>query len=432
MNVSVEDMGSCRKSLHIDVAAEIVAPDYEKVLKAYATHANIPGFRKGKAPATIVEKRFKKNIEEDARQDLVPKFYHEALAEKKINPVAVVDITGVEFDKVNGLKFDVVLDEAPEFKLPKYKKISIKEEKIEVTDADVDEQVTGLLKNMGKFEDVTDRALEKDDLASIDYTATYEGAPLIELSEKCAGIAEGTDFMIMMGEPEYLPGMVEALMGLNIGDKKSIDITFPDDYRIKEVCGKTVVYDVEVKGIRAQVLPEIDEELLKNIGCESEDDLRNKIREQLDDSARQREKAHLQNEVAKFLLEKTSFDLPKSIVDQETSLQAREMINQLSSRGASREHIEAQSADIMTNAAQNANNRVKIGYIVDRIAAEENITVEDSEVNERIEQLAAQYRMTPEQFRTELEKRDNAEDGIKGEVRTGKVFDFLIENAKLK
>ena len=432
MNVSVEEMGSCRKVLHIDVAAEIVAPDYEKVLKAYATHANIPGFRKGKAPSNIVEKRFKKNIEEDARQDLVPKFYHEALAEKKITPVAVVDIAGVEFDKLNGLKFDVVLDVAPEFKLPKYKKISIKEEKVEVTDADVDEQVTGILKNMGKFEEITERGLEKDDLASIDYTATCDGAPLGELSEKCAGIAEGTDFMVMMGEPEYLPGMVDALMGVKIGDKKTVEVNFPTDYRIKEVGGKMAIYDVEVKGIRAQVLPEIDDELLKNIGCESEDDLRGKIREQLDDSARQREKTHLQNEAAKFLLEKTSFDLPQSIVEQETNLQAREMINQLSSQGAPRDHIESRREDIMTSAVQNANNRVKIGYIVDSIAEVENITVEDSEVDARIEQLAMQYRMTPEQFRTELEKRDNAEEGIKGEVRTGKVFDFLVENAKIK
>ena len=113
-------------------------------------------------------------------------------------------------------------------------------------------------------------------------------------------------------------------------------------------------------------------------------------------------------------------------------MQAREMINQLSSQGAPRDHIESRRDDIMTNAVQNANNRVKIGYIVDSIAEEENITVEDSEVDARIDQLAVQYRMTPEQFRTELEKRDNAEEGIKGEVRTGKVFDFLVENAKIK
>jgi trigger factor len=432
MNVSVEDMGSCRKAMHIDVAAEIVAPDYEKVLNAYATHANIPGFRKGKAPAKIVEKKFKKNIEEDARQDLIPKFYHEALAEKKIKPVAIVDITGVDFDKVNGLKFDVILDVAPEFKLPKYKKISIKEEKIEVTDADVDEQVTGILKNMGKFEDVTDRGLEKDDLASIDYTATCDGVPLGELGDNCAGIAEGTDFMIMMGEPEYLPGMVDGLMGAAIGDKKIVNVKFPEDYRVKEVAGKAAIYDVEIKGIRAQVLPEIDEELLKNIGCESEDDLRGKIREQLEDSARQREKTHLHNEVAKFLLEKTSFDLPKAIVDQETNLQAREMVNQLSSRGMSRDNIETQRNDIMTGAVQNANNRVKIGYIVDSIAEVEGIEVEDSEVDARIDQLALQYRMTPEQFRAELAKRDNAIEGIKSEVIAGKVFDFLVENAKIK
>ena len=432
MKVSVEDMGSCRKVLHIDVAAEIVAPDYEKVLKAYATHANISGFRKGKAPAKIVEKRFKKNIEDDARQDLVPKFYHEALAAKDIKPVAVVDITGVDFDKVNGLKFDVILDVMPEFKLPKYKKITIKEEKVDVTDADVDEQVKGMLKNMGKFDEVTDRGLEKDDLASIDYTATCDGAPLIELGEACKGIAGGENFMVMMGDPEYLPGMVDGLMGAKIGDKKVVDVVFPTDYHLKEVAGKTAVYDVEVKGIRAQILPEIDDELLKNIGCESEDDLRSKIKEQLDDSARQREKTHLHNEVAKFLIEKTKFDLPQSIVEQETNLQAREMINQLSTRGAQREHIEAQRDDIMTNAVQNANNRVKIGYIVDRIADAESISVEDSEVDTRIDQLAVQYRMTPEQFREELGKREDSKAGIEGEVRTGKVFDFLVENAKIK
>ena len=278
MNVSIEDAGPCRKVMHIDVGAEDVASDYDKILKAYAREARIPGFRKSKAPAHLVEARFRKNIEEDARQELIPRCYREALDNQKVEPVAIVGVENVVFSKESGLQFDVTLDVATEFKLPKYKKITVKAEKVEVTDAQVDEQVDGLRKRLSTYEDVTDRPLEEGDLANIDYSGVSDGVPVKDLAEEASGLGEGTDFLVMMGEPEYLPGIKDGLVGASIGDTRTLEVNFPETYHVAPLAGKSATYDIEIKSIRGSCLPEIDEEFLKKLDVESEDTLRSRIR----------------------------------------------------------------------------------------------------------------------------------------------------------
>ena len=431
MKVSIEDAGPCRKVMHIDVGAEHVAADYEKIVKAYTREARIPGFRKSKAPAHLVEQRFRTNIEEDVRQELVPRCYREALQQEHIDPVAIVGVEHVVFAKDSGLQFDVTLDVAPDFKLPKYKKISIKAETFDVTDAQVGEQVDGLRKRLSTYEDITDRALEEGDLASIDYTGTSDGVPVADLSEAASGLGEGKDFLVMMGEPEYLPGIKDGLLGAAIGEKRTLEVTFPEGYHVAPLAGKQATYDIEVKGIRGPRLPEIDEAFLKKLDVESEEALRTRIRTELDSDAAQREKGHLRNEIGKFLLAKTSFDLPQSVVDQETNLMAREMVRQITMRGATPEQVEGQRDAILAESVRTSQDRVKLGYILTRIGDAEDLHVDDAALDARIGALAGQYQMSPEQFRAELDKRNGAES-IRNELRADRTVDFLIEHAKIK
>ena len=431
MNVSIEDAGPCRKVMHIDVGAEDVASDYDKILKAYAREARIPGFRKSKAPAHLVEARFRKNIEEDARQELIPRCYREALDNQKVEPVAIVGVENVVFSKESGLQFDVTLDVAPEFKLPKYKKITVKAEKVEVTDAQVDEQVDGLRKRLSTYEDVTDRPLEEGDLANIDYSGVSDGVPVKDLAEEASGLGEGTDFLVMMGEPEYLPGIKDGLVGASIGDTRTLEVNFPETYHVAPLAGKSATYDIEIKSIRGSCLPEIDEEFLKKLDVESEDTLRSRIRTELDSDAAQREKGHLRNEIGKFLLEKTNFELPQSVVEQETSLMAREMVRQITMRGATPEQVEGQREAILAESVRTSQDRVKLGYILTRIADEADVHIDDAAVDTRVGALATQYQMSPEQFRAELDKRNGVES-VRSELRSDKTIDFLIENAKIK
>jgi len=431
MKVSVEDAGPCRKVLFVDAPAEAVADEYEKVVGAYAKQARIPGFRKGKAPANVVESKYRKGIIEDAKERLVPILYREAIEKEGISPVAVVDVKDVKLARENGMSFKVTFDVAPEFKLPKYKKIVLKREKTAVDDKKVDDAFTDLLDRCASFEGVDGEPAAKGDLVNIDYSGVSEGRSVGEFASDCSGLGEGKDFMALVGEPEFLPGMAAHLEGMSVGEEKEVEVDFPADFRVPAVAGKKAVYTVKVNGVRRKVLPEIDEAFLKQFEVGTEGELRTKIRSDLEEAAEEREKDRLRGEIGSFLLGKVNFDLPESVVEHEKNMAVRSIVSRSAMSGATREQIEERRDDILDAATRSSTERVKLSYILGRIADAEDIRVEDSEMDERIRDLAPRYQMTPERLRTDLEKKGSLES-FRDDVRAEKTLDFLLGNAKIK
>jgi len=431
MKVTVEDAGGCRKILHIDASAEAVAPGYGEVVEKYRKAAKLPGFRKGKAPADVVERRFAEGISEDARGALVPRIYQQALEQEGIKPEAVVGVDDVVFEKEKGITFRVTVDMAPEFKVPKYRRISVKENPVTADDEEVSRAFDHLLQQHALFEDVNGRSVQDGDLVQVDYHGECEGKAVKDFDPQCEGLGEGSDFWLPIGRQEFLPGFTEGLTGKEIGQSVQIDVHFPDDHSVAAVAGKDATYSVTVKGIRGQVLPELDEEFLKRFEVDSDEALRDKIRHDLLESGREREKNRQKDEISKYLLKKSDFTLPQAVVDHETQATARSMIQQMARSGASREQMREQQQAVMSAASQQSTDRVKLSYILGKIAAEENITVSDEEIAERIRVLAALYRTSPAQLRSDLEKRDGIEE-IAKTIRDAKTLDFLLGNAKIK
>jgi len=431
MDVTLEDAGPCRKVMRVRAGAQEVRDDYAKLVNLYAKQAKVAGFRKGKAPATVIERQFKDGLAEHAKEELVPRLYHDALKQENVSAVAIVGVTDVQFSKDEGIDFKVTLDVAPQFKLPRYKKISLKRQKVEVEDKQVDETVDRIRESRARFEDVDSREVRDGDLVKIDYSGTCEGKPFAEVAPENSGLGEGTDFLVLVGGVEIIPGLGAGLVGAAIGDKRTVDVAFPEDYRVEPLAGKQAVFDVEIKGIREKTLPELDESLLKEFEVESEDELRGKVREDIQAAAEREEEGRLRGEISKHLLEKTHFDLPQAIVEQETRLAARNIVRRIASEGGTQEQIAEQQDKILDTAAETSKERVKLAYILSRIADEEGISVEDDEVESRIGKLAEYYRMPVEQFRAELEKRDGVEN-LRSDIRSEKTLDFLMENAKIK
>jgi trigger factor len=254
---------------------------------------------------------------------------------------------------------------------------------------------------------------------------------MTELDLGETGLAEGKDFLVLLGGKELLPGLTAGLVGAGLGESREIEISFPEDHQSAAIAGKTALYKIEVKGIRGKIVPDFDEEILKELEVDSESALREKVRAQLVDAAQREERERLRNEIGKFLLDKTDFDLPQSIVDQETNLAAQHMVRRIAGQGATRAQIAEQQQSILTAAEQSSKDRVKLSYILSRIADEEGISVADDEINERIETMASHYGMPPEHMRAELEKR-NAIEHMKSDLRGEKTVDLLLEHAKIK
>ncbi len=433
MNVVIEDRGGCRRSMAISVPADSVVEDYASLLKLYTTQARMPGFRQGKAPAALVEKKFASQLAEDAKERLVPKFYAEAIAQESVKSVSVLGVENVLFNKESGLTFDVELDVAPEFKTPKYKKLSLLRKAVEVSDEDVQGSLDELRARRARFEDVDDRPAEMDDLVQVDYQGTIDGTPLAETYSSCQDLGSGTDFWVPLADDnEFLPGLNAALIGQSAGKPVTLDVDFPADYQRAELAGQKAVYTVTVKMVRTRILPEIDEEFLKSFEVEDEAQLRERVKEDMVQSAEQNSEAALRDDAARQLLDAANFEAPQSIVERERTAMLRDMIGRAMRQGVTREMLDQQQAEMVAHAETASVDRVRLSYIMDVIAESESLKVEEGDVDARIEMMAAQYGMPAEAFRTQLEEREGSIEGISEELRAQKVMNFVIENAKIK
>lgn len=429
MKVRVEDAGPCRKIVHVEVPAEAVSADYQEILKAFVGSARVPGFRPGRAPEAVVERHFAKSILEEARDRLVPQFYWKAVTEEKLAPVAVLDMADVTFEKEKGLAFKATIDVAPDFKLPKYKRLSIQGREPRIEDKDVDTALEKLRENLARFEDVT-REVRVGDLVRIDFVGLCDGQPISVLAPD-SGLGEGKDFWVLVGDPEFLPGLNGHLTGAAIDVAKDVAIRFPPDYRVPALASREATYRVTLKGIRERILPALDAEFFKTVGVDSLEALRGRLKERLVQGANENEKYRRKEEIIKALLGEANFDLPRSMVDQETAVTARGIVRDLMMHGGTKKDIEDHRKDILERATRSSTDRVRLSFVLQRIADEEKIEVTEAEMDAHLEILARQYNVTVDRLKADLEKKE-AMDELKRERRAEKTLDFILENTKIK
>lgn len=430
MKVKVEKAGTCRKLLHVEAPAEIVDEAYAATVAVFMKVAQIPGFRPGRAPQALIERRYARDIDGEVRDAVLRETYPQALKESGLDPVAVLNIEVKELKRRAPLSYAVTLDVAPDFKLPKYKGISLKEKPVAVTEDQVTAALESLLDRLARFEAVEGRPVHKGDLVKVDYEGALDGQPVASLGKAVAGLDRGRDFWVMADENAFLPGFDTGLIGKAAGDRVEIASAFPATFRAPALAGKTVLYRVTVKAIREKRRPPLDADFLKQAGAESEAALRAQIRESLKQEARLNEKNRLKDEAIAYLLAKTSLDLPETLVQEETRTQFAALVRRNLMRGVPREELDGKRSDLLASAASSAAEKVKIGYILHRIAEEEKLTADEAEINQAVADLAARYRMPVEELRRELED-ERKMDSIRHQVRMEKTIDFVLANAKL-
>ena len=431
MKVSLKTAGTCRKTMKVEVPAQVVAEERAELLKFYAKGVSLPGFRKGKAPKGLVEKKFSKEMAADLKDRLVPKYYHEAIEAESVKVVSIVEVGEPELVEGNPLTFEVTLDVVPEFKLPKYKGISIKAEKTDVDDKQVDETIDSIRRQHATFDDIEDRPAQEKDMVQVSYESTVDGTPLEEKVPEARGLGKGNGYWITCDDEAFLPGMGNALIGASIGDKKDVVVEFPENFIVKELANLKADFKVEVTGMRESKLPEFDEEFLKQLRVESEEELRTNIRGHLEEAAENKEKNRRQDAICEFLLKKTKIEVPETAVQKQTRNVMYEMARQRMMQGMAQEQIEAQSEELMEEAKVKGEEQVKLRYIIFDIADAEKITADDQEVSEEIARMAVQQGKDVSEVRKELEKDDNVEL-VRDQLRFGKTIEFLLENAKVK
>jgi trigger factor len=431
MKVSVKEDGACRKSLTIEVPAEKVGEERDQVVAQYKQFATVPGFRKGRAPIAMVKKRFAKEIADQTRDQLVPKFYRQAVEEQGIEVLSVVGATEPSMEEGAAFEFVVTVDVPPTFTLPKYTGIAIQDEKEAVTDERVEETLMMMRRQYATYEDVDGRAVAKDDMAELTYEATIDGQPLAEVEPEAKTLGKGAGWWMLANEDSFLPGLGEAIVGLNVGDSKEVDVTFRDEFVVKSLGGKTAKYNVTVTGLREQKVPEMTEDFVKQFGVEDEAGLREQMRGNLAEAAERRETGRREDAIIQFLLSETELDAPETMVQSQTRNAMYELYRQRMSSGMNQADMQAGMEGLMGEAQEIALDRVKLRFITTAIAKEQGLEVSAEEVQEEITAIAVSQRADAAKLRAQLEERGELGD-IAAQVIFRKALDYMIEKAEVK
>jgi trigger factor len=415
--------------VRVELDATAVDAAFDAVTKDIQKQASLPGFRPGKAPRDMVVKKYSAEIKDEAKRKLIGDNYRAAIADKKINVVGYPDIEEIQFDRGQSLIFAATVETAPEFELPDYKGLPAKIETKAVNDADVTKAIEMLRGQHAKFEPVL-RPVASGDVAVVNYAGTCDGKAITELAPTARGIASQQGFWIETEGDSFIPGFAAQLVGAKTGDKRTVNVDFPADFVTKELQGKKGVYEVEVIEVREKLLPDVNDDLAKKFGAENLEKLQIGVRTDLENELKYSKSKSVRQQVVQSLLEKLNFDLPESAVAQETRNVVYDLVRQNTQRGIARELIEKQKDEIYAAAAGNAKERVRLAFVVGRIAAQEKIEVSQDDVIRRAQQLAMMYQMPLDTFIKDLQKRDGVGE-LYQQVQHEKVLELLEKNATI-
>ena len=427
MNVKVEKTENNNEvKLEITVEAEKFDGAIKTVFNKNAKYFNIPGFRKGKAPYQIVEKTYGAQIfYEDAFNEIAGQAYEEALKENKIEAVSKPEIDLVQIEKGKDLIFTAVVSTKPEVTLGKYKGIEIKKVEYNVSDEDVEHELGHMAEKNARLVSVEDRPVESGDITVIDFEGFVDGKAFD------GGKAENHELTI--GSNTFIPGFEDQIIGMKLEEEKEINVKFPEEYFSANLAGKDAMFKVKLHEIKKKEMPEINDELAKDISeFDTIDELKKSIREKQEEQNKQRAKYETEDEVIKAVCDEAKVDIPNGMIELEIDRMAQDIETRLSYQGMKLEQylkmMNKTMEDCRKENREQAENAVKSRLVLEAVEKDAKIEVTEEEISAKIKEMAENY------GRKEEEVKDNPElvKYVGDSLKTEKTINFLVENAKIK
>lgn len=432
MNIVVEKQPKCVATLRVEIPADKVNGQRDQIVKGYASKARVPGFRPGKAPRAVVEKRFQKEITEELNEALFNEAYGETLKQESINILNFGMPEDVTTLPNGNITFVSKLTLAPEVKLPDYKGVSVSVPPYTVPDEEIQAQITALQERFADFNAVEGRAAEMGDFAVIDYTSTLDGKPTEEALGTAAGYIAGRDgFWVRLDEKAFLPGFATQLVGMNVEESREITITLPEDFPVDELRNKVVVFQTTVKELKTAVLPELDDEMANRIAPgKTVEEIKGIIRDNMEGERRRKIDDMKVNQIVAYFNTQVDFELPEELVNQETQSQADAMVKRGVQSGMSEDEIQSQQDEIFASAGNQAISNLRTNFILQEIARVEKITVTDTELLNHLIQIANSHKVAPKKFIKDMQRSGRIQN-IRSSMTIGKTIDFLVEHANV-
>lgn len=431
MNIATQDVSETRKSLVVSFEAAEIDTEHKAVVAEFTKAARMPGFRPGKAPAAMVQKRYAKEIAEEFKQKVVTKAYRSGLEESKLDVITVTNVDEGTIEPGSAATITVTLDVRPSFELPDYEGLPTQVSPTTATEQEIDETIERMRAERADFTAV-ERPSQKGDYVKLAYEGTVDGTAILELvpEKQIYGKVPQT-WEEVEGEHEgVIPGLGKDLGGLKTGDKKDVTITFPAEFAAAPaLAGKTAVYAVEIQEVRERVLPPMDEAFFKAHQADDLAGLRTNVANQLKAQKEHRNRSEQRRQVTEALLAKVEFPVPESMVESETQGVLRQFIDENMRRGVPAEQFEKDKEQLFASAREAATVRVKSQLVLAKVAEKEKLKVTEQDINAFIYQEAMRSRQAPDKLVKDLQQNRDRLRGVQQSIIFDKALDLLVTKA---
>ena len=427
MNVTVERVEN-EATLKITAPAAEVNAGYKKAVQKIADQANIPGFRKGKAPRAIIEMHYgKEAVKQEAFEIVANKAYSEALNQEKLIPVSDPKVEESTFEEGKDMELTIKVTLKPEPELGEYKGLHVEKKEVEVTDEQVDAQIKDMMGRDAKMVVAEEGAvIEKGDFAIIDFAGTVDGEPF-------SG-GEGKGYPLEVGSNSFIPGFEDQLVGLYKGNSTDVEVTFPEDYFVKDLAGKEAIFKVNIQDVKRKELPELnDEYVASKTEFKTVEDLRANYKERMQKAAEANAKAEYEHELIDLAVANAKFSVPEIMIEDKISQMVEEMKMSLESRKMSldmyMQYTGLDMAKIRENQRPVAEENVKTDLVLDAIAKAEDIQVDMADVDAEIAAISAQHGASPEEVK-KIIKGNGTMGLLLANILRRKAAHVVIDSAK--
>jgi trigger factor len=447
---------ACKREIEIEIPADVVAKQQEALVQRYSKQARIPGFRKGKVPASMVRNRFSSEITSDVVEHLVPQYFREAVVKGGFRPVSQPHIYGLEFTPGEPIKFKAAFEVLPEFDLGDYKAIKVEKPDVTVTEEEVDHELKLLQEKQASFDPVDEeRGAEKGEFVQVSFEArpknlvddepeagsdeaksaeaepVEEKATAAEGAEQAAQPVQMEEVLVEIGGANTIPEFTKNLEGAKAGEERSFEVSYPEDFYDKRLAGMVFDYKVKVNAIKKKTLPELNDDFAKELSPDFQNlgDLKQRFRENMEAELKHKTEHEAKDKLIEELVAKHDFPVPRSMVEHQIDLRLERGLRALAAQGMKTEDMRRMDfGRLRAGQEEFAKKEVKSSVLLAKIAIKENIQVSDQELENEIEAMAAQMQQPLEEVKKRLTE-DNAVERLRDRMRSEKALNLLYSNS---
>lgn len=417
------ETSALHREISIEIPAEVVEKERDSIIGKYQKLARIPGFRRGKVPATIIKQRFTEDINSEVIEALIPRYFREESARQNLVPVSQPRVTDLHLHEGEPLRFKASFEVMPEIEVKGYDELRPELEEVNVTDEEVDQALKNLQEQHAAYAAVEeDRALQDGDYAQVSFKGTpAEGGDPVEVPEVLVEIG-GTNTVLEFSDN---------LRGAKVGEERAFDVKYADDFADKRLAGKTIRYETKIAGIKNKTIPELNDEFAKELGASFNtlDELRDRIRQGMLAEKQHQAEHKAKDKLIEDLVAKFDFPIPASLVDQQIDIRLERGLRALAAQGMRAEDLKKMDLGRLRDGQREAALReVKASLLLDKIAEAEKLDVSDEELEKEIAGIANQMNQSPDEIRARL-TQEGAVDRIRNRIRNEKALEFLYRRS---